>query len=41
MSCARLGYLQCLKLVIKKMCINPFWLIFHRQDLILKKERKR
>ena len=23
MSCARLDYLQCLKLIIKIMCINP------------------
>ena len=37
---ARLDYLQCLKLIIKTMCINPVWLIFHLHDLILEKERK-
>ena len=41
MSCARLNYLQCLKLIIKTTCINHVWLIFHRHDLILEKERKR
>ena len=41
MSCARLEYLQCLKPIIKAMCINPVWLIFHRDDLILEKEGKR
>ena len=30
-----------LKVIIKTMCINPVWLIFHPHDLILKKERKR
>ena len=37
---ARLDYLQCLKFVIKTVCINPVWLIFHRHDLILEKERE-
>ena len=41
MSCARLDYLQCLKLIIKVMCTNLFWLIFHRHDLILEKEKNR
>ena len=40
-SCARLEYLQCLKLTNKTMCINPVWLIFLCHDLILEKERKR
>ena len=39
--CARLEYLQCLKLTDKTMCINPVWLIFLCHDLILEKERKR
>ena len=39
MRFARLDHLQCL-LVIKTMCTNPVWLIFHRHDLILEKERK-
>ena len=41
MICTRLDYLQCLKLIIKKMRINPVWLIFHCHNLILEKERKR
>ena len=41
MSCARLDYLQCLKLIIKTMSINPVWLSFHRQDLILEKRKKK
>ena len=40
MSCARLEHLQCLKLTIKTLCINPIWLIFIRHHLILEKERK-
>ena len=31
----------CLKLIIKTMFINPVWLIFHRHNLILEKEKKR
>ena len=38
---ARLDYLQCLKFVIKTVCISPVWLIFHRHDLILEKQRER
>ena len=41
MSYARLDYLQCLMLIIKTMSTNPVWLIFHRHDLILEKERKK
>ena len=39
MWCSRLNYLQCL-LVVKTMRTNPVWLIFHRHDTILEKERK-
>ena len=39
MRYARLEYLQCL-LVIKTICSNTVWLVFHRRDLILDKERK-
>ena len=41
MNYTRLDYLQCFKLIIKAMSINPVWLIFQRHDLILEKERKR
>ena len=41
MSCARIDYLHCLNLFINTMCTNPVWLIFHRHNLILEKERKR
>ena len=39
MSCTRQDYLQCLKFIIKTMRINPIWLIFRRQDLILEKKK--
>ena len=39
MRYARLDYLQCL-LVIKTMFTNPVWLIFHRHNLILDKEKQ-
>ena len=39
MRYARLEYLQCL-LVIKTICANTVWLVFHRHYLILDKERK-
>ena len=41
MSCARLDYLKCLKLMIKAMCTNLVWFIFLCYNLILEKERKR
>ena len=40
MSCAKLSYLQCLKIIIKIMSTNLVWLIFHRRDLILQKKRE-
>ena len=40
MSCAKLSYLQCWKLIIKIMSTNLVWLIFHRRDLILQKKRE-
>ena len=38
MRCVRLDYLQCF-LVIRTMCTDTVWIIFHHHDLILDTEK--